>query len=197
MHDQLRWKATINKLRWKKVLVGWFYGISAHMWLFNVNGLKWLRITILYQRLLFQVTFLNTNNKLVFNWNHFEMRLLNLRINFYLLRTFCPHLGSFLYCFFFHYVSAKFHLWLPSGDFTATSDRNAESCNRIPVITALSIAPRFWPSKPLAGRIWNRYLLTMLTGNRRDSTPLSAAPRAPKCDQGLIFWSYKSLFGLP
>ena len=31
---------------------------------------------------------------LVFNWNHFEMRLLNLRINFYLLRTFCPHLGS-------------------------------------------------------------------------------------------------------
>ena len=25
---------------------------------------------------------------IVFNWNHFEMRLLNLRINFYLLRTF-------------------------------------------------------------------------------------------------------------
>ena len=34
---------------------------------------------------------------IVFNWNHFEMRLLNLRINFlfYLLQTFCPHLGSF------------------------------------------------------------------------------------------------------
>ena len=32
---------------------------------------------------------------LVFNWNHFEMRFLNLRINFYLLRTFFPHLGSF------------------------------------------------------------------------------------------------------
>ena len=32
----------------------------------------------------------------LFNWNHFEMRLLNLRINFfYLLRTFCPHLDSF------------------------------------------------------------------------------------------------------
>ena len=28
------------------------------------------------------------------------------------------------------------------------------------------------------GRIWNRYRLTMLTWNRRDSTPLSAAPRA-------------------
>ena len=27
------------------------------------------------------------------------------------------------------------------------------------------------------GRIWNRYLLTMLTWNRRDLTPLSAAPR--------------------
>ena len=40
------------------------------------------------------------------------MRLLNLRINFYLLRTFCPHLGRFFFffffcvcCFFFHYVS--------------------------------------------------------------------------------------------
>ena len=39
-----------------------------------------------------------------------------LRINCYLLRTFCPHLGSFLCCFFFHYVSAKFHLWPSSGD---------------------------------------------------------------------------------
>ena len=29
------------------------------------------------------------------------------------------------------------------------------------------------------GRNWNRYLLTMLTGNRRDSTPLSAAPSEP------------------
>ena len=53
---------------------------------------------------------------LVFNWNHFEMRFLNLRINFYLLRTFCPHHGSFLCCFFFHYVSAKFHLWPSSCD---------------------------------------------------------------------------------
>ena len=139
---------------------------------------------------------------IVFNWNHFEMRLLNLRINFYLLRTFCPHLGSlffwgffFLCCFFFHYVSAKFHLWPSSGDFSATSDWNDESCNRIPsnycLPQLLSIAPRFWPSKPLTGlgRIWNRYLLTMLTRNRRDSKPLSATLR--------IFWSYKSLSGLP
>ena len=47
------------------------------------------------------------------------------------------------------------------------------------------------------GRIWNLYLLTMLTWNRRDSMPLSAAPRAPKGEQGWIFWSYKSLSGLP
>ena len=61
------------------------------------------------------------------------MRLLNLRINFYLLRTFCPHLGNFLCCFFFNYVSAKFHLWPSSGDLPRPRiDRNAESCNRIP-----------------------------------------------------------------
>ena len=32
----------------------------------------------------------------------------------------------------------------------------------------------------------------MLTWNRRDLTLLSAAPRAPKGDQGWIFWFYKS-----
>ena len=69
--------------------------------------------------------------------------------------------------------------------FTATTDRNAEFCNRIPsnycLPYLLSITPRFWPSKPLAGlgRIWNRYFLTMPTWNRRDSMPLSAAPQAP------------------
>ena len=38
-----------------------------------------------------------------------------MRINFFLFIAdfFCPHLGS---CFFFHYVSAKFHLWPSSGD---------------------------------------------------------------------------------
>ena len=68
----------------------------------------------------------NRQITIVFNWIIFEMRLLNLRINFYLLQTFCPHLSRvfFLCCFFFHYVSAKFHLWPSSGDFAATSDRN-------------------------------------------------------------------------
>ena len=80
-------------------------------------------------------SFIKILSYIVLNWNHFWDEALNLRINFYLfiylLRTFPPHLGSFLCCFFFHYVSAKFPLvffrW-----FTATSDRNAESCNRIP-----------------------------------------------------------------
>ena len=123
-----------------------------------------------------------------------------LRINFYLLWTFFLMLVVFvlfLLSLCFGQISPlAFFRW-----FTATSDRNAESCNRIPsnyCLAQLSITPRFWPSKPLAGlgRIWN-YLLTMLTWNRRDSTPLSAAPRAPNSDQGWIFWSYKSLSVLP
>ena len=131
---------------------------------------------------------------LVFNWNHFEMRLLNLRINFYLLRTF----------FLILVVFVLFLLWLSFGQisplaffrwFTTTSDKNAESCNRIPsnycLPYLLSIAPRFWPNKPLAGlgRIWNRYLLTMLTWNRRDSTPLSAAPRCGKSPEEGQRWN--------
>ena len=51
---------------------------------------------------------------------------------FYLLRTFCPHLGSFLFCCFFslrfsHISTLTFFRWL-----TVTSDRNAESCNHVP-----------------------------------------------------------------
>ena len=55
-----------------------------------------------------------------------------LRINFYLLRTFCPHLGSF-FC-----VVSSFTMFRPNFTsgllqviFTTTSDRNDESCNRI------------------------------------------------------------------
>ena len=85
----------------------------------------------------------------------------------------------FIYCGLFVLILVVFVLFLLSlrfGQisplaffrwFTATSDRNAESCNRMPsnycLSKLLSIAPRFWPSKPLAGlgRIWNRYLLTI------------------------------------
>ena len=79
--------------------------------------------------------------KIVFNWNHFEMRLLNLRINFYLLRTFCPHLGRFfiLCCFFFHYVSDKFHLWPSSGDLPRPRIGMLSLVTVSPVISAFHI----------------------------------------------------------
>ena len=97
-------------------------------------------------------------------------------------------------CFFFHYVSAKFHLRPSSGDIPRPRIGMLSLVTVSPVITAFHSCCLshhvffcffFWPSKPLVGlgRIWNRYLLTMLTWNRRDSTPLSAAPRAPKGDQ--------------
>ena len=109
---------------------------------------------------------------------------------FYLLRTFCPHLGSFCVVSsslrFGQISPLTFFRWL-----TATSDRNAESCNPSNYIVVVYRTTGL-------GRNWNCYLLTMLTWNRKDSTPLSAAPWAPKGDQGWIFWSYKSnyLFSL-
>ena len=56
-----------------------------------------------------------TREVLVFNWNHFEMRLLNLRI---ILFIYCGLFVLILvfFFFFFHYASAKFHLWPSSGD---------------------------------------------------------------------------------
>ena len=56
------------------------------------------------------------------------------RINFfiYLLRTFCPHLGSFFVLFLLSLRFGQISLLAFVRWFTATSDRNAESCNRIP-----------------------------------------------------------------
>ena len=68
---------------------------------------------------------------LVFNWNHFEMRFLNLRLNFYLLRAFF----LILVVFVLFLLSLRFSQISPLAFFrwfTATSDRNDESCNRIP-----------------------------------------------------------------
>ena len=102
-------------------------------------------------------------------------------------RLFCPHLGSFCVVSSFttfrpNFTSGLLQVILPRPRIAMMS-----LVTVFPVITAFHsccpIAPRFfWPSKPLAGlgRIWNRYLLTMLTWNHRDSVPLSAAPRAPK-----------------
>ena len=63
---------------------------------------------------------------------------LSRRINFYLLRTFCPHLGSFFFlcCFFSHYVSAKFHLWPSSGDLPRPRIGMLSLVTISPVITA-------------------------------------------------------------
>ena len=106
---------------------------------------------------------------------------------------FPPHLGSFLCCFFFHYVSAKFHLW-PSRPRIGMLSLVTVS----PVITAFHSCclshhvfdqVNLWP----AGVGFKTLSLRMLTWNHRDSTPLSAAPQAPKGDQGWTFWSYKSL----
>ena len=62
-----------------------------------------------------------------------------IKINSYLLRTFCPHLGSFFFflcCFFFHYVSAKFHLWPSSGDLPRLRIGMLSLVTVSPVITA-------------------------------------------------------------
>ena len=70
--------------------------------------------------------------EVVFIGNPFEMRLLNLRINFFIYcGLFVLILVVLLCCFFslrFGQISPlTFFRWL-----TETSDRNAESCNRIP-----------------------------------------------------------------
>ena len=77
----------------------------------------------------------HSSTRVVFIWNPFEMRLLNLRINFYLLWTFCPHLGSF-FVVSSHYVLAKFHLWLFSGDKPRTWIGMLSLVTVSPVITA-------------------------------------------------------------
>ena len=104
-------------------------------------------------------------------------KILNLRINFfYLLRTFCPHFGSFCVVSSFTTFRPNFTSGLLQVIYRDLSCNHITSNYCLPQL--LSIALRFWPSKPLAGlgRNWNRYLLTMLTWNRRDSTPLYAAP---------------------
>ena len=52
--------------------------------------------------------------------------------NFYLLRTFCLHLGSFCVVSSFTMFLPNFTSGLLQVIFIATSDRNAECCNRIP-----------------------------------------------------------------
>ena len=63
------------------------------------------------------------------------------RINFYLLRNFCPHLGSFFFLFFFFSSSfttfrSKFHLWPSSGDLPRSRIGMLSLVTVSPVITA-------------------------------------------------------------
>ena len=72
---------------------------------------------------------------IILRWNFFIWELIFIYCGFFvLILVFYLCVCVCVCCFFFfHYVSTKFHLWPSSGDFfTATLDRNDESCNRIP-----------------------------------------------------------------
>ena len=118
-----------------------------------------------------------------------------MRINFYLLQTFCPHIG----CFFFHYVSAKFHLWPSSGDLPRPRIGMLSLVTVSPVITAFHSCclshhvfdqvnlwsawvgfetAIFWQCSP--GTVETQRLYPLRHGPRR-----------------MVFWSYESLSGLP
>ena len=75
---------------------------------------------------------MNSIALIVFNLNHFEMRLLNLRINVLFIADFFVLI---LVVFVLFLLSLRFGQISPLAFFRwfiATSDRNAESCNRIP-----------------------------------------------------------------
>ena len=123
---------------------------------------------------------------IVLNWNHFEMTLLILRINFYLLGTFFVHI---LVVFVLFLLSLRFGQISPLAFFswfTGTSDRNAESCNCIP--------SNYWPA-------WVGFE-TAISWQCSPGTTETQRLNAPKGDNGWSFWSYKSkylffLSGLP
>ena len=74
----------------------WVSLVTAVLDDFNASILEGVKDSKLFLLIIWMVKKLTSNmNVYDFNWNHFEIKLLNLRINFYLLRTFCPHLGSF------------------------------------------------------------------------------------------------------
>ena len=123
--------------------------------------------------------------------------------NFLFIADFSPHLGSssFLFwgvlCFFFDYVSVKFHV-CPSGNLPRPRIGMLSLVTVSPVITGDTVTScclsdhvfdqvNLWPA-------WVGFETAIF---RQYSTPLSATPRAPKGDQGWIFWSYKPLSGLP
>ena len=107
----------------------------------------------------------NTNSfVIVFNWIHFEMRLLNLRINFYLLQTFCRHLGSFV-LFLLSLCFGQISPLAFSGDFprprigmlslvivSPVSTVPGEHCQKIAVSNPTKAGQRFTWSKTWCDR---------------------------------------------
>ena len=113
------------------ILVG-FYGISTIVGYLMPNPL-YIYIYI-YRIWLFRL--FNAKSSLYIYIRYIRFR----ELIFYLLRTFCPHLGSVLCCFFFHYVSAKFHIWPSSGDFLPRPQIGMMSLVTVfPVITAFQL----------------------------------------------------------
>ena len=108
-----------------------FYTLIIHTYCFQTpTGFLYIYIYIYIYECLYKAKI--GNQVIVFNWNHFEMRLLNLRIDFYLLRTFVLNLVDFFF-FFFFFFGVLFLLSLRFGQisplaffrwFTTTSDRS-------------------------------------------------------------------------
>ena len=126
--------------RWTSIQHIWFFSYMlsylmywSNEWYHLINVLEFLASKMCFYLILCVMNNLKLDHWytialmiVVFNWNHFETRLLNLRINFFiycgiflliLVGFFLFIYLFFLCCFFVHYVSAKFHLWPSSGDF--------------------------------------------------------------------------------
>ena len=132
-------------------------------------------------------------------WESFLRRDFLIWKLFFLMRTFVLILLFFLFCFS-NYVSIKFHLWPSSSD---------ELRSRIGMQSLVTVSPGItaFHSCCLSHHVFDQVTLwlawvgietaifwLLLTWNRIDSTPLSAAPRVPRGDQSWIFWSYKSKY---
>ena len=106
-------------IHWMKIIFSGPIYIYTHTHIHTYTSTHWV-LLLLFVQFVFNYLFMQIKNqehytrtKFYYNqqnkafiWLYlsligiiFEMRLLNLRINFYLLRTFCPHLGSSFFFF--------------------------------------------------------------------------------------------------
>ena len=104
------------------------------------------------------------------------------------MRTSCPHFGSF--CIVSSFITFR-------QNFTSGRIQVILPRLRIGMLSLVTVSPVItaFHSCCLSHHVFDQANLwpawvgfeTMLTWSRRDSTPLSAAPRAPKGDQGWFF----------